>query len=213
MFRAFLMIVCVAAVASASAGCNKDGAYQVTWQFGARASGTRALDGGTGSEDDGGAIFDGGVQAATAALETEQDLGAECATHGVFGIRITGATDGSGEDVVLPCTVPMAARSVSAGTWTFSVHALDSRGQFKQQADAGTGLGDAGNGPGVTLNPTQQVVVSSGATTQFSVVFTSQSECEDGVDNDCDGRVDQADPDCASGSSELGPGDMACGSQ
>jgi hypothetical protein len=219
MFRALpSTILCVVAVTWAAAGCNKTGTYQVTWQFGPRALGTAPPAGGSDGGQDGGALSDAGDDGVTAALDeidAGADLGRACAAYGIFGIRITGATDGSGDDVILPCTIPMDPRSVSAGTWSFAVHALDARGSFKQP-DGGTGVGeqDAGAAAGVTLNPlVTNVVISSGANTAFTVVFIPQPECQDGVDNDCDGRVDQADPDCASGTTEGSPGEMACGSQ
>jgi hypothetical protein len=123
-----------------------------------------------------------------------EDPASACGRHGVFGIRITGAsTDASGEDVTTVCTPGVFKHEVPAGTWTFTVHALDAAGRLKQaQASAGGTGAD-----GAMLNvETTGVAVGNGATASFEVTLVPLPECADGVDNDGDGRVDGDDPDC-----------------
>jgi hypothetical protein len=140
---------------------------------------------------DGAVTADGAVSATQSTLLLA-DAGAPadrgCGAHGVYGIRVTGVSDnGDGEDFVAPCTPGHVRRTVAPGTWTFTLRGLDARGRFKEPV---TSM--------ILTTLVRDVVVKADATTTVpTVTLAPQPACRDGVDNDGDGLVDLADPDCA----------------
>jgi hypothetical protein len=134
---------------------------------------------------------DGGVPEpgeADAGLPDAGASAAACGAHGVFAIHITGASDkGDGEDVIVPCSAGHYTRRVPTGTWHFAAQPLGATNKLNQGGDQQVkDLDPAGVG------------IANGQTVRLGVVLTPRNACNDGVDNDHDGRVDLADPDCKS---------------
>ena len=117
-----------------------------------------------------------------------------CGLHGVDSLRVTGmSTEGDGEDVTALCAPGKFAHSVPVGTWTFTVQQLDVRGTPIRPKDAqGYDVPD----------PMASASVAADTETPLyppELVLTPRPACEDGVDNDDDGRVDRDDldnPEC-----------------
>lgn len=111
-----------------------------------------------------------------------------CGQHGVDSVVISGMeSGGDGLRVVTLCTPGSDRVSVAPGTWTMQVSMLDAQGAAVAPADDTAPL------------PRDTVVVGTDAPAALNVHLYPPSSCADGVDNDHDGRVDAADPDCASG--------------
>ena len=126
---------------------------------------------------------------------------AGCGAHGVDAIRVTGAsTQGDGEDVVALCAIGEFTHGVPIGNWSFTIHQLDVRGRaidVPQLDDQGEPVLDANGYPTLVPDPTATATVAKDATVDLDpgmVVLTPRPECSDGIDNDCDGRVDLDDP-------------------
>jgi len=175
------VVACLLAVAAAA--CSHEGTYDLSWTFLAAPSASQSGDAGA---DDGGATDAGGGPDGQ-----PEDAASGCGRHGVFSIRVTGSSvEGNGEDVMATCTSGHFSHKVASGTWDFTVHALDARGDLKQSDQTAAGP--------TMLNPTLSgVMIIDGSTVPVVVTFVPQPECSDGVDNDRDGRVDLNDPDCA----------------
>ena len=77
--------------------------------------------------------------------------------------------------------------SVPDGTWTVVVSMLDAQGLTLPGSDPNAG------------SPVGTAVVTTDAPGAISVHLDPPPSCSDGVDNDRDGRVDLADPDCRDG--------------
>jgi len=167
------------------AGCTDNGSYHVSWSF---------TDGKTAQ--------------------------AGCGAHGVDAIRVTGAsTQGDGEDVVTLCALGEFTHGVPIGNWTFTIHQLDVRGRaidVPQLDDQGQPVLDANGYPILVPDPTAPATVAKDATVDLDpIMLTPRPECSDGVDNDCDGRIDLDDPQCAGAANvntaiEAAPGVPGC---
>jgi hypothetical protein len=132
------------------------------------------------------------------------DAASGCGFHGVDGIRITGASSGGdGEDITAVCSAGSMVHSVPPGSWAFAIHSLDVIGQLIHplvQADDRT---DKDGAPMIPIDEGKLTDI------QPPLVVQPRPQCSDGVDNDRDGLVDLADPDCqgdSSGASELPSG-------
>ncbi len=114
-----------------------------------------------------------------------------CGLHGVDAIHVTGASkQGDGEDVVTLCAPGGFTHEVPVGDWNFTFHQLDVRGRPIVLTD------DQG---GAVPDPTATAVVSKDTTSDVDppvVVLTPRPECNDGIDNDGDGRIDLDDAEC-----------------
>ncbi len=112
-----------------------------------------------------------------------------CGQHGIDSVVISGAeSGGDGLRVITLCTPGTHQVSVAPGTWTIQVSMLDFQAVAIAPADDTAPV------------PEETVVVTTGAPASVNVHLYPPSSCSDGVDNDHDGRVDSADPDCANGS-------------
>jgi hypothetical protein len=108
-----------------------------------------------------------------------------CGQHGIDSVVVSGLDSGNNVVRLATLCTPGAARvEVAPGDWTIQVSIFDFQGH-------------AAN-PEVP-DPTQKVVVTTNAPAAVNVVLTPPPPCRDGVDNDGDGRVDTADPDCVNG--------------
>jgi len=117
---------------------------------------------------------------ANAALES---AAVGCGQHGVDSILVTGVdTTTDGDQVLAICTPGQVTRSVPAGSWTIQVEAVDVRNAVMPLV--------------LPEMPIPVVVVDDGAVADLVVILTPPPACDDGIDNDGDGRVDLADPDC-----------------
>jgi hypothetical protein len=124
---------------------------------------------------------------------TTQIAASGCGQHGVDAILVTVTdTAGNGLQITAICSPGQVSRSVPTGTWAGEVQALDAQGAVI-------------HGPIDPVNPDQTLVLSEPVSIQVVgdgppvagvVTFTPLPACSDGVDNDGDGRVDLADPDC-----------------
>ena len=114
-----------------------------------------------------------------------------CGQHGVDSLRVTGmSTEGDGEDVTTLCASGSFAHSVPVGTWTFTVQQLDVRGTPISPPDAqGYPVPDPTATAIIAADTDTPLFVSAG------IVLTPRPACDDGVDNDRDGRVDLDDLD------------------
>lgn len=113
-----------------------------------------------------------------------------CGHHGVDTIRVTGAsTAGDGDDVITLCAQDPFTHEVPVGDWTFTFHQLDVRGRPITPTDA---QGQAVQDPTATATVEKDKVLDP----QLMVDFAPRPECSDGIDNDCDGRIDLDDDDC-----------------
>jgi hypothetical protein len=105
-----------------------------------------------------------------------------CGQHGVDAIFVTASdTNADGDQVLAICTLGQITRPVPAGTWSIQVQAVDAQATL------------------IGSIATQMVsgVVADGAVTELGLVtLTPRPACDDGIDNDGDGRVDLDDPGC-----------------
>lgn len=105
-----------------------------------------------------------------------------CGQHGVDAIFVTASdTNADGDQVLAICTLGQVNRPVPAGTWSIQLQAVDAQatliGSIAPQMVSG--------------------VVADGAVIELGLVtLTPRPACDDGIDNDGDGRVDLDDPDC-----------------
>jgi len=121
----------------------------------------------------------------------------DCGTHGVSAIAIAGRRDdGTVDNPVAACAPGVFTHKLPTGTWTLELAALDAAGQPKS-ADPAYLRGS------ITIAVSEGQV---GGIAQGPVVLSPLPACQDGVDNDCDGRVDLDDPGCtdAAGVTEQG---------
>jgi hypothetical protein len=119
------------------------------------------------------------------------DAASGCGFHGVDAIRITGAdSSGDGEDITAVCTAGSLVNSVATGTWAFAIHSLDVTGQLIHPLTEPDDRTDKNGAPMITINDGQLTDI------QPPLVVQPRPQCSDGVDNDGDGLVDLADPDC-----------------
>ena len=126
----------------------------------------------------------------------------DCGRHGVSAIAIAGRRDdGKVDDPEAACAPGVFTRQLPTGTWTLELTALDSTGRPKTTT------------PGFLQGGITIVVAEDqlAGTDQGTVVLPPLPACQDGVDNDCDGRIDLDDPGCGgdpNGTTEQG-GDLA----
>ncbi|HXJ20099.1 MAG TPA: hypothetical protein VMT03_07690 [Polyangia bacterium] len=107
-----------------------------------------------------------------------------CGKHGVDSVLLTGAADnGDGLRQVVLCTPGQATVSVKPGNWMVAVAMLGPEGQTMEPS-------------GDTPDPTGTAAVTVDTPGSVLIHLTPVQACNDGVDNDGDGRVDLDDPDC-----------------
>ena len=114
----------------------------------------------------------------------DEPAAAGCGAHGVDAVRITGGnTAGDSEDIVAVCSDGEIVRTRPIGTWNLVVHQVDVRGAQINVADQNIA----------------DVMIAEDAVfdIQPPVVLEARPQCDDGVDNDRDGRLDIDDPECA----------------
>jgi len=113
----------------------------------------------------------------------DEPAAAGCGAHGVDGVHITGGnTAGDGEDIVAVCSAGEIVRKRPIGTWNLAVHQVDVRGAQINVPDQSI--------VGVVI--AEDAVIDVGS----AVVLEARPQCDDGVDNDGDGRLDTDDPEC-----------------
>ena len=121
----------------------------------------------------------------------------DCGKHGVSAIAIAGTRDdGKLDNPEAACAPGVFTHRLPTGTWTLALAALDATGH------PSTAATDYLHGT-ITLTVAEDQLAGSD---QEPVVLPPLPACQDGVDNDCDGRVDLDDPGCAdsAGLSEQG---------
>jgi hypothetical protein len=124
-----------------------------------------------------------------------------CSSHGVDGIQVQAlhASSRAPSDlVVFACAPHFAEHKMDAGDYLLQVTPTNAKGE--RLTDPTTGVAIAPVEVAVT-------VPSDGTVMLDPVTLTPNPQCSDGVDNDRDGLVDLADPDCpnALGQSEYPP--------
>ncbi len=132
-----------------------------------------------------------GTLRVTWAFAGNEPASSGCGRHGVDSIVISGA-DGAGDGLLTQtsCTPGVRDVTVAPGTWTVQV-AL-----FLPYQGVGV---DAGPLP---PSATGMAVVTTDVPGAVSVELQAPAACSDHVDNDGDGRVDQADPGCQDGGTQ-----------
>jgi hypothetical protein len=121
----------------------------------------------------------------------DDPAGSGCGHHGVDAIRVTGASSqGDSDDIVTLCAPGALTHEVPVGDWTLTLHQLDVRGRpIVPNDDQGQPVPD----PTATVGVLKDRPISTDPPT---VTLKPRPECSDGIDNDCDGRVDLDDDDC-----------------
>ena len=124
-----------------------------------------------------------------------------CSSHGIDGIQVQALHATSLEPaslVTFPCAPHFGEHKIDAGDYVLQVTPLNARGER---------LTDPRTGVAVAPVEVPVKVPSEGTTNTDAVTLTPNPACADGVDNDGDGLVDLADPDCgnALGESEAPP--------
>jgi hypothetical protein len=100
--------------------------------------------------------------------------------------------------VVFPCAPHFGVHKIGAGDYVLQVTPLNVHGDR---------LTDPTSGVAIAPVEVTVTVPSDGTVDLPPVTLTPNPECSDGVDNDGDGLIDLADPDCTSalGQSEAPP--------
>ena len=112
----------------------------------------------------------------------------DCGKHGVSAIAIAGRRDdGTLDSPEAACAPGIFKHRLPTGTWTLALAALGATG-LHDTADTGYLHGT------VTVTVAEDQLAGAD---QAPVVLPPLPACQDGVDNDCDGRVDLDDPGCA----------------
>jgi hypothetical protein len=124
-----------------------------------------------------------------------------CSSHGVDGVQVQALHASTGEPadlVVFPCAPHSGVHKIGAGDYLLQITPLNARGE--RLIDPRTGVAMAA----VEVSAT---VPGDGTIVLEPVTLVPNPACSDGVDNDGDGLVDLADPDCgnALGESEAPP--------
>ncbi len=173
------LVLCLLGVGASAmlGGCNNNGSYRIDWQFR-----TQAL-----------------PMSDPTSLPRFFQTG-DCGLAGVSGIQIAAAhPDGSGRVVVgVPCGAGFYDGSLDAGSWTFDLLGLDASGMPKDPSNAAL--------HGQTTSPVE-IHAGEKAGPIPAIHLHPLPQCQDGVDNDLDGRVDLDDADCnkADGPNPAGP--------
>jgi hypothetical protein len=119
----------------------------------------------------------------------EEFSAASCGKHGVASIAFVELQGGAPVGgAVFPCSLGKATRAVAPGRYSVLLSGRDSRGLDKEPPGS------------MFLHSTigEVVVAEDGTADLGEVMLAPQPECRDGVDNDCDGRVDLVDSACSS---------------
>lgn len=135
----------------------------------------------------------------------------DCGRVGVSGIGIaaTRPSDGSQSSIAVPCALGFYDGSLDAGSWTLALVALDASGQPKvplanepqNQTPYLRGQTD--------INSPVEIHAGEQAAPIPAVLLPPLPQCQDGVDNDLDGRVDLDDSDCVNPDGTPNPDGMA----
>jgi hypothetical protein len=150
-------------------GCSNSGSYTLKWQFNEK----------------------------VASDPTDSFKPGDCGRVGVSGIGIAATrSDGKQSSIAVPCGLGFYDGSLDAGSWTLALVALDASGQPKVPI-----ANEPPNEPPLLRGQTADnspVEIHAGeqAAPIPSVFLPPLQQCQDGVDNDLDGRVDLDDPDC-----------------
>jgi len=114
-----------------------------------------------------------------------------CSSHGVDGIQVQALHADSRDPadlVVFPCAPHHGERKLAAGDYFLQITPGNARGARMTDPETGAAI------------PAVEVAVSvpgDGTVYTDTVEVVPNPACSDGVDNDGDGLIDLADPDCA----------------
>jgi hypothetical protein len=158
----------VAAGLLGAGGCTQSGNYRLSWVF--------VVDSSMGT--------------------TTQSPAEGCGQHGVDSILANGSDDsGDGQQVIAQCTPGGYNGTAPPGSWTFTLEMLDAGGAPVRPVNppANSPM-QMPVQPAVSAGPV--TIAVDGPVAEFLVPLTPPPACNDGIDNDGDGLVDLADPDC-----------------
>ncbi|HXI55333.1 MAG TPA: hypothetical protein VNO55_04710 [Polyangia bacterium] len=200
---------------AAGVGCHSDGSYKLTWSFagGEAASALTCAGHGVfsisvvGSSEGGdseqieapcasGALTDGVPSGTWSFTVKALDMAGRYRGDVLSAVGPTGATADAG------LADAAADGGAPADAATDGVDPADAGSDAVIPADAiadGVGPADAADIPAGASFLSAMVgpqSIDKGATAVFAVVLTPLPACADGIDNDCDGRVDLDDPSC-----------------
>jgi hypothetical protein len=119
-----------------------------------------------------------------------------CSSHGVDGIQVQALHAGTRDPAdlaVFPCAPHFGEHKLDAGDYLLQVTPINARGDR---------LTDPTTGTAVAPVEVAVTVPEDGTVLLEPVTLTPNPACSDGVDNDGDGLVDLADPDCGDALSE-----------
>lgn len=120
-----------------------------------------------------------------------------CAERGVFSIWVTGhSTDGQGDTTEAACAAGMLKQSVPASTWSFTLLGLDRNGCYRGARQTADTVCRPTDGLGALSATSDPIAIAKDQTSRFAATFVPLPSCDDGVDNNGDGRVDLDDPLC-----------------
>lgn len=162
MGRTWALGLAVAGLVGA-AGCSQSGSYRLSWVF-----------------------LENGV--------TESSAGG-CGQHGVDSILATG-TDGSDSVRIIALCVPGSFTGTAPpGSWTFTLQMLDAGGFPVRPVNPPPNSNPDVKPPNaLPPQPTEsdgpRSIAAGAPPAEFSVRFIPPPACNDGIDNDRDGRVD-----------------------
>jgi hypothetical protein len=209
----FMTAVALGLSVAAGLGCHSDASYKLTWTF----AGGEAASALTCARHGVFSILVMGSSEGGDTAQIEAPCGPGALTDGVAsgnwsfavkGLDMAGRyrgdllTGAGPADAAADATGPADAAGDATGPVDATTDAVadavaDAAGPADAAADDDAGPANAAAADAAFLSAmVGPQSIDKGATALFAVVLTPLPACADGIDNDCDGRVDLDDPSC-----------------